>query len=107
MKKDKKSKKSISIRTMLIAGTLLLAIIPSLVISVMSISVTSKNNKKDTQVNSELLAKIGGNYINSEMEYFLDILNSVSNNEEYSTLDNEMEIQFLELEISFQKTIMY
>lgn len=91
MKKDKKSKKSISIRTMLIAGTLLLAIIPSLVISVMSISVTSKNNKKDTQVNSELLAKIGGNYINSEMEYFLDILNSVSNNEEYSTLDNEMD----------------
>ena len=45
MKKDKKSKKSISIRTMLIAGTLILAIIPSLVISVMSISVTSKNNK--------------------------------------------------------------
>lgn len=96
MKKDKKSKKSISIRTMLIAGTLLLAIIPSLVISVMSISVTSKNNKKDTQVNSELLAKIGGNYINSEMEYFIDILNSVSNNEEFSTLDNEIDKNVLQ-----------
>ena len=96
MKKDKKSKKSISIRTMLIAGTLLLAIIPSLVISVMSISVTSKNNKKDTQVNSELLAKIGGNYINSEMEYFINILNSVSNNEEYSSLDSEIDKNVLQ-----------
>lgn len=89
----RKNNKRISITAMLIMGTLLLSIVPVIVVSITSIITSSRNSKSQLNESFEMLANIGGRVINTELQYYKDILNSEANNQDFANIiDNEQQI---------------
>ncbi|MGN0143805.1 MAG: methyl-accepting chemotaxis protein [Clostridium sp.] len=86
----KKNKKTISIKKLLIIGTLALTIVPAVLISGSSILISTINSNREMDMNSELLINIGNEMIHTELEYYVDILNSAAD-EDFRNVEDEEE----------------
>lgn len=78
-----------TIQKKLIISITLMVLIPIIVLGVISTVVTINHNKKNFNFNSNTLSNIGEDIINNEINYYKDILSSLSSSNEFTNIDKD------------------
>ncbi|NFH68569.1 methyl-accepting chemotaxis protein [Clostridium botulinum] len=95
----KSNKKMNTIQKKLLVNITLMVLIPIIILGIMATMLTIKSNNKNFEFNSNTLSNIGENIISNEINYYKDILNSLTEsnefidiNEEYDSLRKEFKL---------------
>lgn len=88
-----------TIQKKLLVNITLMVLIPIIILGIMATMLTIKSNNKNFEFNSNTLSNIGENIISNEINYYKDILNSLTEsnefidiNEEYDSLRKEFKL---------------
>ncbi|MDU1411365.1 MAG: methyl-accepting chemotaxis protein [Clostridium sp.] len=85
----KTNRKNISLKKQLMMVAMILVIVPMIGLSGMSNIVSIKNNVESFNSISESLCEVGKENIDGEIEYYKDILESISKNNNFENLSDE------------------
>ncbi|WP_347708975.1 methyl-accepting chemotaxis protein [Clostridium botulinum] len=85
----KSNKKMNTIQKKLLVNITLMVLIPIIILGIMATMLTIKSNNKNFEFNSNTLSNIGENIISNEFNYYKDILNSLTESNEFIDINKE------------------
>ncbi|MBN1070401.1 methyl-accepting chemotaxis protein [Clostridium botulinum] len=85
----KSNKKMNTIQKKLLVNITLMVLIPIIILGIMATMLTIKSNNKNFEFNSNTLSNIGENIISNEINYYKDILNSLTESNEFIDINKE------------------
>lgn len=78
-----------TIQKKLLVNITLMVLIPIIILGIMATMLTIKSNNKNFEFNSNTLSNIGENIISNEFNYYKDILNSLTESNEFIDINKE------------------